>query len=109
MGAGTVSLGVIPVFWLYCALMAVVGISMPIMSTPATVLLQLKVEEAFLGRVFGVMSMISSSMMPLGMLVFGPISDHIKIEWMLIGTGIFMIVETILLLANKTMLEIGKS
>jgi len=40
----------------------------------------------FLGRVFGVLGMISSSMMPLGMLVFGPIADGIRIEWLLIGT-----------------------
>jgi len=79
------------------------------MNTPSTVLLQQKVEEEFLGRVFGVLSMISSSMMPLGMLVFGPLSDYFKIEWMLIGTGILMIVETIILLGNKVFIEIGRN
>ena len=64
---------------------------MPMFNTPATVLLQEKVEEDYLGRVFGVMGMISTSMMPLGMLIFGPIADFIKIEWMLLGTGIFII------------------
>ena len=53
--------------------------------------------------------MISSSMMPLGMLVFGPLSDFIQIEWMLIGTGILMIVETVFLLGNKVLIEIGRS
>ena len=32
--------------------------------------------------------MISTSMMPIGMLIFGPISDAVKIEWLLVGTGI---------------------
>lgn len=109
MGAGTVALGVIPSFWLYNVVMAVIGMAMPMMNTPSTVLLQQKVEEQFLGRVFGVLSMISSSMMPLGMLVFGPLSDYVKIEWMLIGTGILMIAETLLLLGNKTIIEIGRS
>ena len=109
MGAGTVALGFIPIFWLYNVVMAVVGLAMPMMNTPSTVLLQQKVEEEFLGRVFGVLSMISSSMMPLGMLVFGPLSDYFKIEWMLIGTGILMIVETILLLGNKVFIEIGRN
>jgi len=109
MGAGTVALGIIPMFWLYNVVMAAVGLAMPMMNTPSTVLLQQKVEEEFLGRVFGVLSMISSSMMPLGMLIFGPLSDYIKIEWMLIGTGILMIVETILLLGNKVLIEIGRS
>lgn len=109
MGAGTVALGFIPIFWLYNVVMAVVGLAMPMMNTPSTVLLQQKVEEEFLGRVFGVLSMISSSMMPLGMLVFGPLSDYFKIEWMLIGTGILMIVETILLLGNKVFIAIGRN
>jgi DHA3 family macrolide efflux protein-like MFS transporter len=107
MGAGTVSLGIVPIFWLYSALMALVGMSMPVMNTPATVLLQQKVGEEYLGRVFGVLSMISSSMMPLGMLFFGPLSDYVRIEWMLVGTGIFMVFVTVLLLARRPMLEIG--
>lgn len=109
MGAGTAALGIIPIFWLYNIVMAVIGIAMPMMNTPSTVLLQQKVEEEFLGRVFGVLSMISSSMMPLGMLVFGPLSDFIKIEWMLIGTGILMIIETIFLFGNKVLMEIDRS
>lgn len=81
---------------------------MPVLNTPATVLLQEKVEEEYLGRVFGVMGMISTSMMPLGMLIFGPIADFIKIEWMLIGTGIFIIVLAIILGRNKVLIEAGK-
>ncbi|HWQ78200.1 MAG TPA: MFS transporter [Anaerovoracaceae bacterium] len=109
MGAGTISLGIIPVFWLYCTLMAVVGLAMPMLNTPATVLIQQKVEEEFMGRVFGVLSMISSSMMPLSMLIFGPMADQIKIEWMLVCTGILMIADAVLLLTRKTMIEIGRS
>ncbi len=109
MGVGTVALGIIPVFWLYNVVMAVIGLSMPMMNTPSMVLLQQKVEEEYLGRVFGVLSMISSSMMPLGMLVFGPLSDSVKIEWMLIATGILMIIETYFLLGSKALLEVGKN
>lgn len=109
IGVGTISFGVIPIFWLYCVLMAVVGAGMPMMNAPATVLLQQKVEEEFLGRVFGVQSMIASSMMPLGMLVFGPMSDQVVIEWILIGTGFLIILSAIFILARKEMLEAGKS
>jgi DHA3 family macrolide efflux protein-like MFS transporter len=108
MGVGTVALGIIPMFWLYTVVMGVVGLSMPMINTPFTVLLQQKVEEEFLGRIFGVLSMISSSMMPLGMLVFGPLSDMIKIEWLLIGTGILMVIETMFLISNKALIEVGK-
>jgi MFS transporter, DHA3 family, macrolide efflux protein len=108
MGVCTFALGVVPNFWVYLAFMAMFGVAMPILNTPATVLLQEKVEEEYLGRVFGVMGMISTSMMPLGMLIFGPIADFIKIEWMLIGTGIFIIVLAIILGRNKVLIEAGK-
>lgn len=107
-GACTVALGVIPIFWLYLVFMAMVGVSMPIFNTPATVMLQEKVEPDFLGRVFGVLSMISSTMMPLGMLIFGPIADIMRIEVLLIGTGVIMFLESFLLFGSKVLLEAGK-
>ena len=72
-------------------------------------MLQQKVEEEYLGRVFGVLNMISSAMMPLGMLIFGPMADYIRIEWMLIGTGILMIAETLFIFGNKALIEIGRN
>lgn len=108
MGVCTFGLGIVPDFWVYLAFMAVFGIALPIFNTPATVLLQEKVEEGYLGRVFGVMGMISTSMMPLGMLLFGPIADFIKIEWLLVGTGIFIIILAIFLGRNKVLMEAGK-
>jgi DHA3 family macrolide efflux protein-like MFS transporter len=53
------------------------------------------------------MTMISSSMMPMGMLVFGPLADIMAIEWLLIGTGLAMIVLSALLVKNKPLLEAG--
>jgi DHA3 family macrolide efflux protein-like MFS transporter len=108
MGVCTLALGVIPVFWIYLFIMGVFGVAMPIFNTPSIVLLQQKVEEDFLGRVFGVMAMIQSSMMPIGMLVFGPMSDFIDIELILIATGIIMILMSILLMGNKVLIEAGK-
>ena len=81
---------------------------MPLFNTPSTVLLQEKVEGDYLGRIFGVFTMISYSMMPLGMLIFGPISDKIAIEWLLIGTGICMVMITIFLIGSKVLVEAGK-
>jgi len=54
------------------------------------------------------MTMISSSMMPIGMLVFGPIADIIRIEWLLIGTGIILFVQSFFLIGNKVLVEAGK-
>jgi DHA3 family macrolide efflux protein-like MFS transporter len=107
-GACTFALGIIPIFWLYLIFMGIIGIAIPMFNTPSTVLLQEKVEQDYLGRVFGVLGMISTSMMPLGMLVFGPISDFVPIEWLLIGTGILMFIQGFFLLGSKVLIEAGK-
>lgn len=107
-GIGTLALGLAPTFWLYTFFMGLIGIVMPVFNTPSTVLLQEKVEPDFLGRVFGVLGMISSSMMPLGMLIFGPIADIIEIEWLLIGTGVVIFIQGWFMLKNKVLLEAGK-
>lgn len=108
MALCTIALGIVLLFWIYLTFMALFGIAMPIFNTPANVLLQEKIEEDYLGRVFGVMGMITTSMMPLGMLVFGPISDFIQIEWMLIGTGVILLIIAIMFGRNKVLLEAGK-
>lgn len=105
---GTIALGVVSVFWVYIGIMGLWGVFMPMYNTPSTVLLQEKVEEAYLGRVFGVMGMISSSMMPLGMLVFGPMADVIKIEWLLIGTGFLLFILSFSLVFSKDLVAAGR-
>lgn len=108
MGLCTVGFGVVPMFWLYVGIMVLCGVGMPLFNAPSTVLLQEKVEEAYLGRVFGVMAMISSSMMPISMLIFGPLSDVIEIEILLVGTGVAMALLTFVLLGSKVLVEAGK-
>lgn len=108
MAVCTVAFGVVPVFWAYLIFMGIVGISMPIFNTPSMVLLQEKVEGDYLGRVFGVLGMISSSMMPLGMLIFGPLADVVKIEWLLIGTGLLLFIQGFFLMGSKVLMEAGK-
>ncbi|HEY8394820.1 MAG TPA: MFS transporter [Thermaerobacter sp.] len=107
MGACTFALGVVPYFWIYLLIMAVFGVALPIFNTPTNVLVQEKVNEDYLGRVFGVLGMISSSMMPVGMLLFGPVADVVKIEWLLVGTGVLTVILTIFLARNRALLEAG--
>ena len=107
-GICTFALGVMPVFWLYLAIMAVAGVAMPLFNVPATVLLQEKVEADYLGRVFGIMGMLASVAMPVGMLLFGPLADIVRVEWMLLGTGVVVFIQGFFLPVNKVMLEAGK-
>ncbi|EJL28425.1 Major Facilitator Superfamily transporter [Brevibacillus sp. BC25] len=108
MGACTLALGIIPNFWIYLVFMALFGVAMPIFNTPTMVLVQEKVDENYLGRIFGVFGMISTSMMPMGMLIFGPIADVVKIEWLLVATGLFILILAMLLGKNKVLIQAGK-
>jgi len=46
--------------------------------------------------------------MPMAMLVYGPMADFIKIEWLLIGTGFLMVIQSLFMLKNKVLIEAGK-
>jgi DHA3 family macrolide efflux protein-like MFS transporter len=107
IGICSMALGIVPVFWGYLAVMGLAGVTMPLFNTPATVLLQEKIEEDYLGRVFGVLGMISTSVMPLSMLVFGPVADFIRIEWLLLGSGFVMFIMGFILRTNKVLVEAG--
>ncbi len=105
---GTIALGIVPGFTVYLLLMILAGLMMPIFNTPFTVLLQQKVEPEYMGRIFGVMNMLSSSIMPLAMILFGPLADFVKVELLLIITGVLMIALSIFMALNKVLLEAGK-
>lgn len=107
MAGCTVALGLAPWFWLYLAFMALFGIAMPFFNTPSSVMLQEHVEPDYMGRVFGFLTMLSTSLMPLGMLVFGPLADAVRIEWLLLGTGVGMALVGFLALGQRRLMEAG--
>jgi DHA3 family macrolide efflux protein-like MFS transporter len=75
-------------FTFYLAVMFIAGIFMPYFGTAETVLLQENVEEHMLGRVYSIVQIIVSAVMPLGMLIFGPLGDSLRIETILIASGV---------------------
>ncbi|MDR1030877.1 MAG: MFS transporter [Treponema sp.] len=108
-GIGTFALGVVHNFWIYIGIMAIIGVAMPLYNTPTMVLLQSTVDPVYMGRVLSVFMMISSVMMPIGMLFFGPLADKVSIDILLIGTGIVMALLGIPFVASKTLREAGRS
>jgi DHA3 family macrolide efflux protein-like MFS transporter len=107
-GAEAIALGLISGFIPYLIVMAFMGMTMQLYNTPSMTLLQSKVESAYMGRVFGVFGMVSSFMMPAGMLVFGPLGDIVAIELLLVSTGIALILLGIPFVSSRTMRQAGK-
>ncbi len=108
MGLSSIVLSLTNLFWIYLVSMFIIGLSLPYYNSPAYVMIQEKVDNEYLGRVFSVMGMISSSMMPIGMLVFGPLADVIDIDIIIIFSGIMMIIITFSLLFNKSLIQSGQ-
>ncbi len=86
-GAGTIAMGYSANFVMFSALMVFLGLTVPFFNTSSTVFFQQRVPPDMLGRVFGLIGTISTLAMPIGMAVFGPLADIIKIEWLLVASG----------------------
>jgi DHA3 family macrolide efflux protein-like MFS transporter len=91
-GISAVLLGVASNFFFYLTVMFFTGIFSPIFNAAETVLIQESVDNDMQGRVFSIIDIIILAVMPIGMLIFGPIADLIKVEYIMIATGIFMVV-----------------
>lgn len=85
-------LGLSTNFNMYLLILLISGLFMPLFGTAETVLIQENAQENMLGRVFSVVQIISSAALPLGMLFFGPLGDVVKIEYIMLTTGILVVV-----------------
>jgi MFS transporter, DHA3 family, macrolide efflux protein len=94
-------LGLSSVFAVYLVIMFLAGIPMPLINVPTTTLLQEMVKLDMQGRVFGVMQLIMTTVMPVGMLVFGPLADLLTIEVLLVLTGAAMGIPGLWIFLNK--------
>ncbi len=107
MGFASLMLGVVPNFLVYLVFMMLCGVCIPICNTPSMALLQTHISPEILGRVMGVYMMLAGFAMPAAMLVFGPVGDIIKIEWLLIATGVVIFLGGFVLLRSKELVKIG--
>jgi len=107
-GVCTLLLGLPPSFSLYLALMGAVGVIMPLYSTSSTTLLQERVEEEYQGRVFSVHSIVSSSLMPLSVAVYGPLADVVPVEALMTATGAGMVVLSLVMLGSRPLRQAGR-
>lgn len=106
-GVFIIGMGVTPNFWLYLVWMTILGVALPMFNTVVTSLLQEKVDDAVMGRVFSVHTMISSSMMPLGLLIFGPVADVVSIEWVMVVTGALVLIQAVVMSRHRVFVLAG--
>ncbi|MEG1662221.1 MAG: MFS transporter, partial [Clostridiales bacterium] len=101
-GLTTLAIGLVDIFWLYLLIMVITGFSVPFCNSPLMVLVQEKVEPDIQGRVFSLVQITATLIMPLGMAIFGPLADVIPIQWLMIGSGIALIFLTTIVFKWKS-------
>lgn len=106
-GALTVAIGVVDEFYIYLGIMVLTGMTMPLFNVPSMVLIQEKVEINMQGRVFSFVQIAASGVMPLGMAIFGPLADMMRIQLLMIGSGAALIMMGISIFYNKSFLKEG--
>jgi len=103
-----IGMGAIKSFPFYLALMLVYGIALTMVQTAVTTLIQEKSEASMQGRVFGFLSAMYSGCLPIGMAVFGPLSDVMPMRLLMIFTGGAMLILAGILRLDKSVYRKGQ-
>lgn len=102
-GSLAIGMGLSKQFALYLTLMIIYGVAITMVQTATTTLIQEKAETSMQGRVFGLLGAMYSGFLPVGMAIFGPMADGIPLQWIMLGSGIALIVLSIFVCTNKEM------
>lgn len=100
-GAMAIGMGVSRLFLLYLVFMTMYGIALTTVQTTITTVLQENSEASMQGRVFGLMCSLYSSCYPIGMALFGPLADSIPLQWIMILSGIVLLLAAGTVYCNK--------
>jgi DHA3 family macrolide efflux protein-like MFS transporter len=79
------------------------GVFVSMFRPPMVTILQLRVDPEFLGRVFALMTMLTTVVLPLGMLIWGPLADMINIDMIFILCGAGVIGLSMLFVFSKSL------
>lgn len=90
-------------FIVFISAISVMGIFTSLFSSVEMTLIQKQVESNMQGRVFGLIQIVSTLMMPVGMLLFGPLGDIVEVGWLIIGGGILSALLGIRVFLNKNL------
>lgn len=90
-GSFAVGMGFSKNFILYLGLMAFYGAALTMVQTAITTMLQERTDISMQGRVFGLLGTMYAGFLPIGMAVFGPLADIFPLQWIMIGSGIALI------------------
>jgi DHA3 family macrolide efflux protein-like MFS transporter len=107
-GVTTFLFGIVPNFWVYLLIMLLCGMTVPFFNTSSMTIMQTRIPPRIMGRVFSILMMINGLAMPLGMALFGPLGDIVRIEYLLIVTGVLLFASGFVLFVPKSLKTVGE-
>ncbi|MFP7696657.1 MFS transporter [Trueperella sp. LYQ143] len=96
IGAITICLALAPNYGGFVIFIVLLGFTLPYINAPAITLFQRSCDRAHLGKVMSLVMIINGALMPLGAVVFGPVSDHISLETIMIISGLLQFISAFL-------------
>lgn len=91
-GSFAIGMGFSKNFIFYLGLMVCYGVALTMVQTVITTMLQEKTDTSMQGRVFGLLGTMYAGFLPIGMAMFGPLADILPLQWIMVGSGIALIV-----------------
>lgn len=89
-GILAIGMGLIDSFIVYLALMAMYGIALTMVQTATMTLLQQRTDASMQGRIFAFLNIMYSGALPLGMALFGPLSDVVSMRVLMVLSGVLL-------------------
>lgn len=105
-GAMAIGMGVTTHFILYLIFMIIYGVALTTVQTTITTSLQENTESSMQGRIFGFMGSMYAVCYPVGMAIFGLMADAIPLQWIMVGSGIALILIPVFIIMKRKLKSI---
>lgn len=99
-GIMSAGMGIVKSFAFYLIFMGIYGVALTTVQTTITTLIQEYTKSSIQGRVLGFMGAMYAVCYPAGMAVFGLMADRILLQWIMIGSGIVLILVPVFLIKS---------
>jgi DHA3 family macrolide efflux protein-like MFS transporter len=106
MGIGTLVFALAPSSAIFLAVggALLVGAMSPITMGPFFAVIQSNVEPDMQARIFSLLTSVGTGMVPLGLLIAGPVADHLEIQaWFFLGGALCIFISVICLFIPAVM------
>lgn len=100
-GVSSLLVGFTSMFWIFAILMFVIGVTIPVAQTAVFTLVQEKADPTMMGRVFSLVNVMFTGFMSLGMAIFGPLADVVRIQNMVIFCAVFIVLLSVSVVLSR--------